>query len=89
MEESTNYEFYKGFECISKFEGTATEARRKGDELANIHGRVQMRAFNSFLCRWEWLTTFLGNRNVIDSFGHEGIIDTDYRNIWQKEGGNQ
>ena len=89
MEDVTKYEFYKGSYCISTLEGTATEARRKGDELANIHGRIQTKGFNTFLSRWEWLTTFLGNRNVIDSFGHEGVIDTDYRNIWYKEGGDQ
>ena len=81
----TTFQFRKGFEVIHEMEGTFTQARKKGDELANEHGRVEMSAHNPSTNRWESLITFLGNRQAINCFGQPCIIDPDYRNMWTKE----
>lgn len=85
MEHTTKFKFRKGFDEILEIECTFTEARKKGDELANEHGRVEMIAYNTYANKWENLVTFLGNRQAINCFGEACIIDPDYRNMWTKE----
>lgn len=85
MDHTAKFKFRKGFDEILEIECTFTEARKKGDELANEHGRIESICYNEHTCRWEALTTYLGNRQAINCFGQPCIIDPDYRNMWTKE----
>ncbi len=85
MNDKHKFKLYRGFETLLETEATFIEARKKADELANEHGRVEMHCYNDGAYRWEMLGTYLGNREVINCFGDRCIIDADYRNMWTKK----
>jgi hypothetical protein len=85
MNEKNKFIFRQGFNELLEIECTFTEARKKGDELANKHGRIECLCYNEHRGRWEALTTYLGNRQAINCFGQKCIIDPDYRNMWTKD----
>lgn len=85
-----HFKFRMGFNTIKESECLFSEARKIGNELANEHGKIEYLAFNDRTLKWHYMGEFIGNMNVIDSFGCLCRISDDFqRLIAIKEGGEQ
>lgn len=73
--------FQKGFETILKKEMTFPESKKEGNDLATVHGKVTLFAFNDKLFKWQYMGEFFGNMTATDSFGCRCKISNDFKSL--------
>lgn len=77
-----HFQLLNGRKVVVDTECTFQEIRRMGDTMAtNQQHRLQVQAFNTAINKWDYLGTFMGNRQFLNWDGDRWQINSDYNGM--------
>lgn len=77
-----HFQLLNGRKVVIDQECTFEDIRRMGDTMATSQNhRLQVQAFNQEANRWDYLGTFMGNRQFQNWDGDRWTINKDYRGM--------
>lgn len=77
-----HFQLLNGRKVVADTECTFQEIRRMGDNLATAQNhQLKVQAFNQPNNNWDYLGTFLGNRQFLNWDGDRWQINKDYRSM--------
>lgn len=77
-----HFQLLNGRKVVADTNCTFEEIRRMGDNLATAQNhQLQVQAFNAAINKWDFLGTFMGNRQFLNWDGDRWQINSDYRGM--------
>ena len=77
-----HFQLLNGRSVVIDQECTFEDVRRMGDTMATSQQReLQVQAFNQANNKWDYLGTFMGNRQFLNWDGDRWVINKDYRGM--------
>ena len=77
-----HFQLLNGRKVVIDQECTFEDIRRMGDTMATSQNyRLQVQAYNDAIKKWDYLGTFMGNRQFQNWDGDRWTINKDYRGM--------
>ena len=85
-----HFQLLNGRKVVVDTDCTFEEIRRMGDTMAtNQRHRLQVQAYNEPCKRWDYLGTFMGNRQFQNWDGDRWQINKDYKGMTRMTAGKE